>query len=50
MSRGATNCPFLTFTGCRSPPARAQVGLTAEKRRDLDHVEDLGGRIHLAHL
>ena len=44
MSRGATNWPFFTFTG--RPLARArhdQVGLAAEERGDLEHVEHLGG-------
>ena len=43
MSQGARNCPFFTFT--TRPVLRGgdeQVGLPAEERRNLQHVDDLG--------
>ena len=45
MSRGARNWPFLTLTGL--PGLRGgheQIGLPAEKRRNLQDVDDLGRR------
>ena len=51
MSQGARNWPFLT---CSAAPVRAaaaqQVGLPAEERRDLQHVDRLGHRLALVAL
>ena len=38
------NCPFLMFTGLAGPCGRdQQIGLTAQKRRNLQDVDHLGG-------
>ena len=51
MSHGARNWPFLTFTGRPASRARQdQVRLSAEERRDLEEVQDLGSRRHIAGL
>jgi hypothetical protein len=40
---GARNCPFLTFTApARLGRCHKQIGLPAEKGRDLQNIHDLG--------
>ena len=49
MSSGAMNWPFLMFTARPDGAGgHQQVGLAAQERRDLEHVDDLGHRLDLA--
>ncbi len=51
MSQGETNCPFLMFTGRAAERRRHdQIGLAAEKCRNLQHVHDLGDGRHVGGL
>jgi hypothetical protein len=44
MSHGATNWPFLMLTGAAGfAGGHQQVGLTAKKRGNLQHVHGFGG-------
>jgi hypothetical protein len=46
MSHGARNWPFFTLTARPSRRGDQEVGLAAEERRDLQHVDDLRGGAH----
>ncbi len=43
MPSGCIHCPFLTLTGrARRAGCLQEISLAAEKRRDLQHIDDLG--------
>ena len=48
MSCGETNWPFLDIHGAAGAPGRnQQIGLAAQKRRDLQNIRGLGRRLGL---